>query len=245
MFTLARSLSRWLVSLVLRILSRPPPPKRLRKKHFVDYGQKCRYLCVIDFECTCDEHNKYAHEIIEFPIVVIDLVDRVEIARFRSFVKPTEHPNLSPFCRRLTGIEQSDVDAAPPLSVVLGKADDFLESLQHDFAIGADAPDLRRFLAPECARKRIALEPHWTRWVDVSKHLRRMYPASRRAPLAVKLNFLKLTFEGNAHCGIDDAFNIARMALELRKRGSSLAVNDGLGSPTLKKKNWNNRRRRR
>jgi 3'-5' exoribonuclease 1 len=37
------------------------------------------YLAVIDFEATCDENNpSYRHEIIEFPIVLVD-VDKMEI----------------------------------------------------------------------------------------------------------------------------------------------------------------------
>lgn len=43
------------------------------------------YLAVIDFEATCDENNpSYRHEIIEFPIVLID-VDRMEIVNMFSY----------------------------------------------------------------------------------------------------------------------------------------------------------------
>lgn len=32
------------------------------------------YICVVDFEATCEENNpyQYLHEIIEFPVVLID-----------------------------------------------------------------------------------------------------------------------------------------------------------------------------
>lgn len=32
------------------------------------------FICVVDFEATCEENNpqQYAHEIIEFPVVLID-----------------------------------------------------------------------------------------------------------------------------------------------------------------------------
>jgi len=37
------------------------------------------YLAVIDFEATCEENTQnYRHEIIEFPIVLVD-VDKMEI----------------------------------------------------------------------------------------------------------------------------------------------------------------------
>jgi 3'-5' exoribonuclease 1 len=42
------------------------------------------YLAVIDFEATCDENNAhYNHEIIEFPIVIID-TRNIKIVGIRS-----------------------------------------------------------------------------------------------------------------------------------------------------------------
>lgn len=39
--------------------------------------QVFRYICVIDFEATCEETNKnYPHEIIEFPAILIDIETR-------------------------------------------------------------------------------------------------------------------------------------------------------------------------
>ena len=46
-------------------LSRLPRPEHQYDKHD-------DYLCVVDFECTCEEDvYDYAHEIIEFPVVLI------------------------------------------------------------------------------------------------------------------------------------------------------------------------------
>uniref|UniRef100_A0AC34RKV7 Exonuclease domain-containing protein n=1 Tax=Panagrolaimus sp. JU765 TaxID=591449 RepID=A0AC34RKV7_9BILA len=49
------------------------------------------YLVVIDFECTCDrtdpddKHSRepYLHEIIEFPVVIVDVSKKAIIAEFR------------------------------------------------------------------------------------------------------------------------------------------------------------------
>ena len=36
--------------------------------------QPFRYLCVLDIEATCERNSKhYKHEVIEFPVVVLDL----------------------------------------------------------------------------------------------------------------------------------------------------------------------------
>ena len=63
------------------------------------------YLFVIDFECTCDVAKRLSiQEIIEFPIVVIDLKSKTIIDKFHSFVRPTIFPTLTDFCTKLTGI---------------------------------------------------------------------------------------------------------------------------------------------
>merc|ERR1712217_946501 len=96
------------------------------------------------------------------------------------YVHPEVRPRLSKFCTELTGIEQSDVDRADPLQTVL---DEFHEHLlEHDFVcvradrvgnhrlfmICTDGPwDLRKFLFPECRRKRIMLHSYWERYADV------------------------------------------------------------------------------
>lgn len=88
------------------------------------------YICVIDFEATCDEVNKqnYPHEIIEFPIVLINLKTMLIVCCsilkksllllsqavnitfkedcFQKYVKPSINPILTKFCIHLTGITQ-------------------------------------------------------------------------------------------------------------------------------------------
>jgi len=59
----------------------------------------------VDFECTCDD--KYGitlAEIIEFPMVVIDVKLAKIVNIFRSYVRPTIHPFISKFCTEMTGV---------------------------------------------------------------------------------------------------------------------------------------------
>ena len=46
--------------------------------------EKYDYLAVIDFEATCQENNamNYKHEIIEFPIVLVDTAQRKIVSTF-------------------------------------------------------------------------------------------------------------------------------------------------------------------
>lgn len=202
-----------------------------------------RFLIVVDFECTCTRdttfHRKapWPHEIIEFPAVLIDLADPTADPwaqpTFHRFVRPTERSKLTPFCTSLTGIDQATVDAAETLDVILPVFWRWVESVTcgAPFAFAADGPwDLRRFLLGESVRKRLPVDDRATTWVDVSLHLRKFYDVKKPGNLEAKLQLLGMAFRGRPHSGLDDARNIARLAVRLFADGCALTLNDGWGA---------------
>ena len=89
------------------------------------------YICVFDFECTCEDNDTYPktlnmQEIIEFPIVIIDVKQRAIKSVFQTYVKPTVDPKLTDFCTQLTGITQEQVDAGVSIQDALKQAHRFL-----------------------------------------------------------------------------------------------------------------------
>lgn len=94
----------------------------------VDTRRKVDVIGVIDFECTCEEGWGYLHEVIEFPLVLVDCKQGRVLGEFHSFVRPVENATLSDFCTQLTGIAQETVDSAPDLPAVLDLVDAFLRS---------------------------------------------------------------------------------------------------------------------
>lgn len=201
----------------------PLPPERAA----VPYD----YYAVLDFECTCDRQGWLAHEIIEFPVVFLNAITLEVDMVFRRFVRPAERPRLTDFCRELTGISQADVDAAKPLRRVMAEFHEFLR--EHSlvgrrsdrsadlwlFCICADGPwDLRKFLRPECHRKRIRLEEYWRTWVDVRAAVSQEVGCGRTG-ISQMLHRWGMDFEGRPHSGLDDARNIARLVEELLRRG--------------------------
>lgn len=82
-----------------------------REKLYENQLQEFRYFVVIDFEATCDEARAlYPQEIIEFPSVIVNgLTGQLE-ACFRTYVRPACNPNLSDYCKNLTGIQQIQMD---------------------------------------------------------------------------------------------------------------------------------------
>ena len=66
------------------------------------------YLCVLDFEATCEtreQMQKGDMEIIEFPTVLVNLRTMQREAEFQRFVHTKRFP-VSPYCTEVTGITQ-------------------------------------------------------------------------------------------------------------------------------------------
>ena len=51
-----------------------------------------------------------SQEIIEFPVVIIDVKNKCIKSEYQTYVKPTLDPQLTDFCTELTGITQEQVD---------------------------------------------------------------------------------------------------------------------------------------
>lgn len=200
------------------------------------------YFCVVDFECTCDQANAKAHEIIEFPGVFLNARTLDVDFEFHCYVRPTEIPKLTDFCTELTGITQNTVDASELLESALCKFRDFCnerglvatrrteEEGQLTFCIATDGPwDVCKFLAPELKRKRIVgFTRAWQNVVDVRKTFREHFRMTRGG-VCDMLAAAGLKFEGREHSGLADSRNIARLLAVLLADGADVRHNlDGV-----------------
>ena len=87
--------------------------------------------------------------------------------------------------------------------------------------------DMSRFMKLQCDVSRLPF-PRWARqWINIRKSFSNMYKC-RRTNLANMLENLGMTFEGRQHSGIDDARNIARIALCMMKDGCNMRMNERL-----------------
>lgn len=81
---------------------------------FFDYIKQ--NIVIFDLEATCWEEFKHKEklgsEIIEIGAVKINPETAEIISEFNIFVKPTEKPVLSDYCKNLTTINQENVDSA-------------------------------------------------------------------------------------------------------------------------------------
>jgi len=167
-------------------------------------------LLVIDLEATCsgdDAVPKGEMEIIEIGAVLLGQGLLAE-DEFNAFVRPVRHPQLTDYCRELTGISQGDVDGALPFPGVMASFSCWVEKtgaqlwtswgmfdriqFERDFALHG----LQSSLPPRHANLREA----WGKSVGPPN------PDFLEA-----LGRAGITFEGRQHRGIDDARNIARL----------------------------------
>ncbi len=164
---------------------------------------------VVDLEATCDDLGavpRHESEIIEIGAVLVDHTSLQPIAELVLFVRPIVHPQLTPFCTRLTSITQAMIEHAPEFSAAAARL----------AAFGAGALFCswgnydRNQLASDAQRHGIPspLGPE-------HENLKQAFAsaANMRRGLGTLAAFERagLVFEGTHHRGIDDARNIARL----------------------------------
>ncbi|KAL6753547.1 hypothetical protein V8C86DRAFT_454808 [Haematococcus lacustris] len=202
------------------------------------------FLLVLDLEASCRRGGCMAPmEVIELAAVVVDCCSLTQVGEFQSFVRPTAHPLLDPFCTQLTNIQQHQVDRAPGLEQVLCRLTQWLTEpppaglgLLGPGGVGTaallpvtwSAWDLQICLEMECRWRNILTPAYLRRWCDLRKvFASKLKPAGN---LKASVEAVGLTWQGRAHSGLDDARNTANLALYLmRERGVAIRQSGAFG----------------
>ncbi|XP_069092977.1 3'-5' exoribonuclease 1 isoform X2 [Pleurodeles waltl] len=199
------------------------------------------YICVIDFEATCEEGNPldYIHEIIEFPIVLLNTRTLEIEDSFQQYVKPEIKRELSDFCINLTGITQEIVDAADTFPQVLQNVVDWMRQkelgIKYKYAILTDGSwDMSKFLNMQCHTSRIKYPRFAKKWINIRKAYGNFYKVPRtQTKLTMMLEKLGMNYDGRPHSGLDDSRNIARIAIHMLRDGCELRVNERMHAGQL------------
>ncbi|EXB92331.1 ERI1 exoribonuclease 2 [Morus notabilis] len=194
--------------------------------------QEFQYFVVIDFEATCDkEKNPHPQEIIEFPAVLVNSITGQLEDQFQVYVRPTHNQLLSNFCKDLTGIQQTQVDKGVLLSEALFLHDKWLEEKgvkRTNFVVVTWSNwDCRVMLESECRFKRIQKPPYFNRWINLKIPFHEVF-GGVKCNLKEAVQLAGLTWEGRAHCGLDDAKNTARLLTYLMHRGFQFTITNSL-----------------
>lgn len=197
--------------------------------------QEFHYFVVIDFEATCDkERNPHPQEIIEFPSVIVSSVTGQLEACFQTYVRPTCNQLLSDFCKDLTGIQQIQVDRGVTLSEALLRHDKWLEKKgikNANFAVVTWSNwDCRVMLESECRFKKIRKPPYFNRWINLKVPFCEVY-GDTKCNLKEAVQMAGLSWQGRAHCGLDDAKNTARLLALMMHKGFKFSITSSLMCP--------------
>ena len=188
---------------------------------------KIDYYLVLDFEATCDEITKpEPQEIIEFPVLKVNATTMETEAIFHTYVQPTAHPKLTPFCTQLTGITQEMVNGKPSLLEVLEMFDQWME--KEELKVDANVCfvtcgdwDLKTMLPSQCEHLKVSVPPYFKQWLNIKKAFKKI-TGTRAVSMVQMLGHLGLTLDGRHHSGIDDSKNIAKILKELIKRSPNI-----------------------
>lgn len=172
-----------------------------------------RYV-ICDLEATCWEKDTSItrQEIIEIGAVMLSSEVGPAVGEFAEFVRPLSEPMLTDFCKKLTTITQEEVDGAAPFREVFPRFLAWIGPEPFRFASWGSY-DLRQF-REQCRREKIALPAMFEDHINlkyVFAEKRKTHPMG----MAQALHKLGWALEGRHHRGIDDARNIARIAMTI------------------------------
>jgi inhibitor of KinA sporulation pathway (predicted exonuclease) len=183
-----------------------------------------RYLYCVDLEATCDEAEKSESprpltvapdqmETIEIGLVVIDLETLEIVEEFQRFVRPQINPILTDFCKKLTSIQQADVETVGTYVEVGQELAAFIA--RYPNAAWAswgeyDARQLERDAGFAACPSLLEGLPHF----NARKWHAGLYD-NRPKSLKQTVESMGLVWQGTYHRGIDDAKNVSSIIKEM------------------------------
>ena len=188
------------------------------------------YLAVLDFEATCAEDtdpswSKDLQEIIEFPVALVSVDQKVCLETFHSMVRPTAQPELTPFCSELTSIQQEELQDQPTISEVM---EAFLEWQQryqlkpeNCTVITCGDWDLRRMWPQQVSLvEDLTTPPIFRQWCNL-KFAFRDHTGNKPKGMMDMLGFAGIKHQGRHHRGYDDVQNLVALVLWMVENGAS------------------------
>ena len=200
---------------------------------------------ILDFEATCCSpvDPTFPHEIIEFPLLVIDLDSKSAVAEFHEFVKPVVKPDLTPFCRDLTGITPEKLVDCDTFPKVFQRAQQFLTRHQLESSnsclVTCGDWDLAKMMPKQLALSKLLLleNSYFRQWINIKRVFQSHYSINPQDLLGM-LSHLHIPLIGRHHSGLDDSRNIGSIALRMVKDGwipsFTASVNDLIPSTKMK-----------
>lgn len=170
-----------------------------------------RFL-VVDLEATCwqEDSDLSRMEIIEIGAVMLASKTGPVGSEFDSFVRPIKQPLLSDFCRQLTGIEQKWIESAKTFPVVFAQFTDWAGSSPYAFCSWGNYD--RKLFEVEFLRHDIQRPASFSCHINLKRAFAE-FKGIKPCGMKRALQLSGLPLKGSHHRAIDDAKNIARLAM--------------------------------
>lgn len=175
-----------------------------------------QYYVVLDFEATCKDGDLMSpQEIIQFPAVLVDGYSYQVLDTFNRFVKPQHSPELTEFCKTLTGISQEDVDKGITFATALSQFQEWLQShgLFNNFTVMTWGNwDLMCMLPAQCDLIGVAVPWCLRTWCNLKYVVNRVAGIHPKVALKdVVTQYFNLPWIGSAHNGLHDSLNVSQL----------------------------------
>lgn len=168
---------------------------------------------VFDIEATCWEGRPpgMVQETIEIGAYEVDAYGEVGRA-FSRLIKPILHPQLSYFCRRLTHIDQQDINRARDFSRVSADFQDWIDT--DDYLLAAWGGFDQHLLRQDCELHR--LDDYWLEpYIDLKSQYREIRGLPKKRGLAAAVRHEGFEWTGEQHRALDDAENTVKIFRKL------------------------------
>lgn len=169
------------------------------------------HYIIFDLEATCWEsvsERRGNQEVIEIGAVKFNSRGEV-VDEFEQFVKPSDFPALSDFCKNLTSITQEQIDNAPYFEEAMQNFRSWI-GFDEDFILCSWGDWDKYHLMNEAKRKK--LDVSWVlKHVNLKVQYQKLKMLRRGTGMKKTLLREKIDLTGTHHRGIDDARNIGKI----------------------------------
>jgi 3'-5' exoribonuclease 1 len=171
-----------------------------------------RYV-IVDLEATCWMQRVVPErmEIIEIGSVLLTSNRRPIQNEFASYVRPLNEPTLSAFCMGLTGIQQQEIDKAEDFSKVFPRFLNWIGPEPYRLCSWSTY-DLDQFKT-DCARHGLPLPSQFSNHINLKQEFARL-EGVHACGMKRALALCQLPVDGKPHRALDDARNIAKLAIK-------------------------------
>lgn len=169
---------------------------------------------ILDLEATCwnPESVQYPQEIIEIGACWINSFLEIKKS-FTRIVRPVFQPNLSLYCKQLTGITQEEVDKSKSFDIVIEQFLDWCDNPDNRIVIYTWGAKDYQFIATDCKAHKIEMDWFYAH-VDLKSQFARIKGLSKPIGLDKALNYEGIDFEGNRHRALPDAINLSKIFIK-------------------------------